>query len=165
MSDLTPRHVDKSKLTMKALTNNVAEIGISYIPTQRERTIIKSSADAYHELQNWFPRETMALQERFIVCYLNRSNRVIGVFEASVGGVTGTVADPKLILGTALKVAASNLVLAHNHPSGSVKPSQQDIQLTEKIKLGAKYMDMGVLDHLILSPDGTYFSFADEGLI
>ena len=101
-----------------------------------ERPVISSFRDAYEFLYAFFPLETIALQEHFIVAYLNRANRVIGVYHTSTVGVTGTVTDPRLILGTALKVVASGIILAHNHPSGNTKTSENDIELTRKIKEG-----------------------------
>jgi DNA repair protein RadC len=101
----------------------------------------------------------------FVVMYLNRANHVIGVYKLSLGGITGTIADPRLILATALKVAASSIILAHNHPSSNLKPSKADELLTNKIKQGALFMDIQVSDHLILSSSEGYYSFADEGMI
>jgi DNA repair protein RadC len=149
---------------MKALSSNVAEIKVSYIPTGRPGIQINCSNDAYHELKNWFQDDTITLQEQFVVLYLNRANRVLAAYEVSRGGMTGTVADPRLILSTALKVTAVGMVVAHNHPSGSLKPSQADIQLTDKIKDAGKLLDIQLVDHLILTPD-EYYSFADEGKI
>jgi DNA repair protein RadC len=97
--------------------------------------------------------------------YLNRSNRILGIYKASKGGMTGTVADPRLILSIALKTAATSFIISHNHPSGSLKPSLADEELTGRLKEAAKFMDIKLLDHLIVEPNGTYFSFADEGLI
>ena len=98
--------------------------------------------------------------------YLNRSNRVLGVYPVSLGGITGTIADIRLILSVALKIVATCIVLAHNHPSGSLKPSRADIELTSKIKEAAKYMHITLMDHLILSPEeDQYLSFADEGFL
>ena len=151
-------------IDMKALSSNVAEIKISYIPTGRPGTQITCSNDAYLELKNWFSADTLALQEQFVVLYLNRANRVLAAYEVSRGGLTGTVADPRLILSTALKLASSGILVAHNHPSGSLKPSQADLQLTEKIKDGGKLLDIQLVDHLILTSD-EYYSFADEGKI
>jgi DNA repair protein RadC len=149
---------------MKALSSNVAEIKVSYIPTGRPGTQITCSNDAYLELRNWFSKDTLALQEQFVVLYLNRANRVLAAYEVSRGGLTGTVADPRLILSTALKLASVGILVSHNHPSGSLKPSHADIQLTEKIKEGGKLLDIQLVDHLILTPD-EYYSFADEGKI
>jgi DNA repair protein RadC len=83
----------------------------------------------------------------------------------SQGGLAGTVVDPKVVFAAALKARASSLILAHNHPSGNLKPSQADTDLTNKIKQGGELLDIAILDHLILSPEGGYFSFADEGLM
>jgi DNA repair protein RadC len=89
---------------------------------------------------------------------------VLGIFEVSSGGVTGTVADPKLIFVAALKANACAIVISHNHPSGNLKPSQQDEQLTQKINQAGKFLDIKLLDHIIVTSEG-YYSFADEGLI
>lgn len=143
----------------------VAEITVSYKPEVRNNPLIESSIDAYREVKDFFPEELIHLQEMFVVMYLNRANRIIGVYRMSLGGITGTVADPRIILGTALKVAATGIILAHNHPSGNLKPSKADELLTNKIKQGAQFMDIQVADHLILSSIEGYYSFADEGLI
>ena len=98
--------------------------------------------------------------------YLNAARRILGIYRLSIGGITGTVADPRLILGTALKVAASQIIISHNHPSGNLQPSRQDEELTRKINEACKLMDIRLSDHVIISPkEGEYFSFADEGLI
>jgi DNA repair protein RadC len=89
---------------------------------------------------------------------------VLGVVDISQGGLSGTVADPKVIFAAALKSCASGIVLAHNHPSGELDPSREDIALTNKIKAGAELLDLKVLDHLIISKD-SYYSFADEGMM
>lgn len=102
--------------------------------------------------------------EQFKVVLLSRANKVLGIIQISSGGIAGTVADPKLIFASALKACASSIILAHNHPSGNLGPSQADIQLTRKIKAGGELLDISVLDHVILSSEG-YFPFADEGLI
>lgn len=102
--------------------------------------------------------------EVFAVLYLNRSNKINHFEIISEGGITGTVADPRVILRKALETDAINIILCHNHPSGSLKPSRADEQLTAKIKEAARFMDITVLDHVIVSEDG-YFSFADEGLL
>ena len=102
--------------------------------------------------------------EVFAVVFLNQSNRIIHFEIVSSGGITGTVADPRLILKKALEEEAVSLILCHNHPSGSLKPSRADEELTIKIREAARFFDIKVLDHLIVSTEG-YFSFADEGLI
>ena len=120
--------------------------------------------DGYNILHQLWNKDRIEMQEEFKVLLMNRCNKVIGVFEAASGGITGTVADPRLILATALKCLATGIILAHNHPSGNLKPSAADENLTSKIKEAAKYHDITVLDHLIITSEG-YFSFADEGLL
>jgi DNA repair protein RadC len=102
--------------------------------------------------------------EVFGVVYLNRANKVNHFEIISEGGLTGTVADPRIILKKALEADAVSLILCHNHPSGSLKPSRADEELTLKIKEAARYFDIKVLDHIIIGDDG-YFSFADEGIL
>lgn len=151
---------------MSLQTSKVSEISVSYRPTHLDKRFVRRSSEAHEVFREFFPEETMHLQERFVVLYMNRANRVIGVYHVSTGGITGTVADVRLILSVGLKTVATALMLAHNHPSGSLQPSKPDLELTSKIKEAAKYMDITVMDHLILSPDEyQYFSFADEGLI
>jgi len=147
---------------MQALTEKVAEIQLTYRPTCRLGPVISSSHEAYEELLRWFPKETISLQERFVALYLNRANRVLGAYLASSGGITGTVADPRLIMTVALKTAAVGIILSHNHPSGNLKASAADIDLTKKIKEAGQLLDIQVVDHIILSSNG-YYSFADDG--
>lgn len=102
--------------------------------------------------------------EVFAVIFLNRANRIKHFEIISSGGMTGTVADPRIILKKALEEEAVSIILSHNHPSGNLKPSKADQELTEKIKHAAKYFDINVLDHIIVSNEG-YYSFADEGVM
>ena len=102
--------------------------------------------------------------EVFAVVFLNRANKINHFEIVSEGGITGTVADPRVILKKALEEDAVSIILCHNHPSGSLKPSRADEELTSKIKEAAKYFDIKILDHMIVS-DAGYFSFADEGLL
>lgn len=102
--------------------------------------------------------------EIFAVVFLNRSNKINHFEIISKGGITGTVADPRIILKKSLEHEATAIVLCHNHPSGNLKPSQADEELTVKIKEAAKYFDIRVLDHIIVSEEG-YYSFADEGIL
>ena len=102
--------------------------------------------------------------EIFAVIYLNLSQKILGFEILSEGGITGTVADPRIILRKAIEKGAVKLILCHNHPSGSLKPSRADEMLTSKMKEGAKLIDIDVIDHIIVSEAG-YFSFADEGLL
>lgn len=103
-------------------------------------------------------------QEAFWIVLLDRRSRVIKTYEIHVGGLSAMVVDPKVIFHKALQNLASSVILIHNHPSGSPSPSTEDIRLTEKIKLAGTYIDIKVLDHIIIG-DGCYYSFADEGKI
>ena len=148
---------------MEKLTK-VAEIKISYTPIKGEKPQIGNSLKAYEEFLPFFSVDTMGIQEQFVVMYLNNANKVIGVYRMSKGGLTGTVVDPRIILGTALKVAATSIMLAHNHPSGQLQPSQADLALTRKLANAAAFVDIRVNDHIILSGTGKgYYSFADNG--
>ena len=126
-----------------------------------KRTKIKSSKDAFNELMGVF---LDLAHEEFYVLLLNRANEVIGKEQISKGGVAGTVADGKIIFSHALSKKASGVILAHNHPSGSLKPSVADLRLTKQLASFGKYIDLEILDHLIFS-DNNYFSFADEGVM
>jgi DNA repair protein RadC len=153
---------------MKAVQPAVAEIAIVYNNRQKasERTQINSSQDAHRCILTGFNPDTISLQEEFVAMYLNRANQVLGLYKVGVGGVTGVVCDVRLILGVALKIGAVGLIAAHNHPSGTLRPSRQDEELTTKLKEAARFMDIKLYDHLIVAPDGEgYYSFADEGLL
>ena len=102
--------------------------------------------------------------EEFWIVYLNNSNKVIYKNQLSKGGITGTLVDTRLVLKTALEVGAVGLILSHNHPSGTLKPSQADMDVTLKLKTAAQSLDIKVLDHLIIT-ENAYFSFADEGML
>lgn len=126
-----------------------------------QKPIIKSSSDIAGFLQAHLKDQT---REVFAVVYLNRSNKIIHWETISEGGITGTVADPRIIFKKALIYNAVHLILCHNHPSGNLNPSQADKLLTQKIKEGAKLFDIQLLDHIIVSDEG-FLSFADEGLL
>jgi DNA repair protein RadC len=124
---------------------------------------VTCSTDIYNILKRLWG-DTIEYVEDFYVLLLNRANVVIGIHHVSRGGVAGTVADPKVIMQGALKSNASSLVLAHNHPSGNLKPSSADISLTKKLKQAGEFLDLPVLDHVILTSE-SYYSFADEGIL
>jgi DNA repair protein RadC len=120
----------------------------------------KDSADVLRTI--WSDR--LEHVEEFVVICLNRANRMLGWAKVSSGGLSGTVADPKVIFQIALKSNASSIILAHNHPSGNLQPSEQDIRLTRKNKEAGLVLDLQVIDHIILTSEG-YYSFADEGTL
>ncbi|WP_256012660.1 JAB domain-containing protein [Desertivirga xinjiangensis] len=146
--------------------SQVAEIEVSYRPKFKasERPRITCSKDCYEILLQQWDHNKLELLEQFKIMLLNRGNKVLGIMNVSTGGVSGTIADPKLIFATALKATASGIILSHNHPSGQLKPSQADINLTKKLKDGGALLDIAVLDHLIVTSE-SYYSFADEGLL
>lgn len=147
-------------------TFQVSEINVSYRPKVKasERPKVSTSKEVYDILFNNWDLDKMELLEQFKILLLTRANRVIGIYEVSSGGMAGTVADPKLIFSAALKACASSIILSHNHPSGNLKPSQADISLTQKFRTAGSFLDIDVLDHIILTSEG-YISFVDEGLI
>lgn len=102
--------------------------------------------------------------EEFWVIYLNNSNKILIKEQSTKGGMTGTLVDPRKIFSRALEVGATCLILSHNHPSGTLKPSHADKTLTKKLKVGGSHLDIKVLDHLIIT-QSAYFSFADEGIL
>lgn len=102
--------------------------------------------------------------EEFWIVYLNNSNKVLHTAQLSKGGITGTLVDVRLVMKQALEFGAVALILAHNHPSGTLKPSKADKEITQKLKTGAEVLDLKVLDHLIITQKD-YFSFADEGIL
>jgi DNA repair protein RadC len=152
---------------MKPIKHQVTEITVAY-KNKKQNTqcpAITSSADAAIYIIDGFDQNTIGMKEQFVVLYLNSANYIIGLYRASSGGLSGTVADIRIILSIGLKVLASSMIIAHNHPSGTLKPSSNDIELTSKIKQAAKLMDIKLLDHLIIVPNNQFFSFGDEGLI
>ena len=126
-----------------------------------DKPVVSGSQDVALQLQALLKDHR---HEVFAVLYLNRANRINHFEIISEGGITGTVADPRIILRRALEEDAVGLILCHNHPSGSLKPSRADEELTHKIKEASRYFDIKVLDHLIVGDDG-YYSFADEGIL
>jgi len=148
------------------LNSNLAEIKISYSTKVKpsERRKITSSHDCVDAFREIFPVESIELRESFYIMLLNRANMVLGYFRVSEGGLSGTVADPRLIFSVALKTNACSVILCHNHPSGNTQPSSADIKLTKNIVECGKFMEITVLDHVILTVD-SFYSFADEGLI
>jgi len=144
----------------------VAEVQVVYTPIRNPQQMpqIARSSDAYDIfLEHWNP-DHISLFEEFKVLLLNRANRVLGIFTASKGGIAGTIVDARLIFVAALKCTACSIVLAHSHPSGNLKPSTPDIELTRKLKSAGEFLDITVLDHMIITPYG-YYSFADEGAL
>jgi DNA repair protein RadC len=149
---------------MKDLNNYVvAEIQISYKPAISDKPIIKTALDAYTIMRKYFNQDTIAYKEQLVIMYLNSEGRVIGVYGLSEGGTKYTIADIKIVFAIALNTASSAFIIGHNHPSGNLKPSKADIELTNRLREAAKLMDMRLLDHLIISPfHHEYYSISND---
>ncbi len=149
------------------MKTKVSEISISYSGNLKLKDLpkVNSSHDAFELLyQNW-DKKSIGLHESFKILLLNNANKVKGIYTLSSGGITGTLVDVRILFAVLLKSLTTSVILAHNHPSGNTNPSEADKRLTQKINKGGEYMDIKVLDHLIITPDGNYFSFADEGIL
>ena len=131
------------------------------ITSPNERNAINNSKEAY---ESFLPLIDDPSKENFMVAYLNQGNKIIKMERISIGGITSTMADPKVIFKKALLKEATAIMLCHNHPSGVAKPSADDQQLTKKLVAAGKILDINVLDHLIIG-ENSYFSFAEEGLM
>jgi len=161
----TQNKVDRVQGCPKKYSVNIPEISLKYRNGDVKRVTIVSSRTAADLLFQMYDSDTIEIQESFIVLYFNQANDTIGWYKCSQGGLSSTVIDVRLIVATALKCGATALMLSHNHPSGIMKPSCQDINATKKIKKGCEYFDITVLDHVIVGSRGQYFSFADDGLL
>lgn len=124
-------------------------------------TKIKDSNSVFELMQ---PLIGEASTEEFWVIYLNNSHKIIKKIQLSIGGITGTVVDVRIAFKNAVTLQATAIILCHNHPSGTLQPSEMDIQLTKKMKIAGETLDIKVLDHIIIT-EKAYFSFADEGMI
>ena len=139
------------------------ELKAKKTPSNFEKVKIISSNDAFKVIKQFYFDDIDIFESFFILC-LNRNNQTIAYAKISQGGVTGTVVDIKLIAKYAIDCLASGVILAHNHPSGNLKPSNEDLAITKRIKEGLKILDISVLDHLILTSQG-YLSFGEEGIL
>ncbi len=128
---------------------------------ERLKFKVKSSRDAFDYVKADL---TDLMHEEFFALFLNRANEIIGKEQISKGGLSGTIADGKVIFHKALELKSSGIILAHNHPSGQLNPSHQDVKLTKALVSFGKYIDLYILDHLIVT-DQNYYSFADNGMI
>lgn len=137
------------------------ELGVRREMATAKRDIVSGSRQVAEYLRAQLQHKK---QEMFVVLYLNTANKINHMEIISHGGITGTVADPKVILKKALEHDATRLILCHNHPSGNVNPSRGDRELTQKIKEAASFLDIAIVDHIIVSNEGHY-SFADNGLL
>lgn len=146
---------------------SLAELEIIYKTKVKtsEMPIITNSKDAFNEFIKIFNPSRIAHSEEMLILCLNRSNRVLGWFRVSSGGISGTVVDIRVILQVALNTNSSSVIVAHNHPSGNTRPSDADTEITKRIKNALEMVDIKLLDHLIITPDENYLSMQDEGII
>lgn len=142
----------------------LTEIEITYKSNRpyNERHKVSSANDAFGLFLNNWNENKIELLEQSKILVLNRSNQVLGISHLSTGGTSGTVVDPKQVFAVALKANASAIILAHNHPSGNLYPSDADDKITNKLYKAGKLLDIEFLDHLIITKDG-YYSFAESG--
>ena len=155
----------KKRLNHFETSPELAEIKVSYKSKQKSKVKITNSLDVFNVLFPLFDKDTIEYQEQFYLLLLNRANSVIGWIKLSTGGTSGTVVDPKIVFALALQTNASSIILSHNHPSGNIQPSQCDIDLTKKINNSGRMLEIKLLDHIIMAPDGKHYSFADEGIL
>lgn len=146
---------------------NFAEVKISYKPKIKMKDVqaITCSKDAFELVLPLYDQDSIAHIESFIVIFLNKANKPIGHKTLSVGGTAGTYVDIKVLFQHAILMNASGFIASHNHPSGNLKPSEADIVLTKRMKQAGELLDIKCLDHLIVSYEGEYRSFADHGEI
>lgn len=148
---------------MKEYKTNAKKFEIKANTSDFPKAKISSAKDASDFIRQFYS-DDIEIFESFFILMLNRANNTVGYAKISQGGVTGTVVDAKIVAKYALDTLSPAIILAHNHPSGTLLPSEQDKAITAKLKQGLKLLDVDVLDHVILTSEG-YFSFADEGLI
>ncbi len=149
------------------MKSQINEIKISYkqgLTSSKWQKINSSKSAAQLLFENW-DKDTIGIQESFKVVLLNNSNKVKGVYQLSQGGITATLIDLRILFAVVLKSLSVAIILTHNHPSGKLEPSDADKSLTNKIKKASNLFDIKVLDHLILAPNGNYYSFADNGIM
>ena len=163
MSEFIPYYKNNESKEI-ILEDKIAKISIKYDRTVKPSEMIKivnsdTASKVFREIWN---NDLLNYTEEFKIMLLNNSNKVIGIFDVSKGGQTGTLVDVRTVLTVALSAGSTGICLCHNHPSGTLTPSEADKKLTKKICEAAQLMDIKVLDHIILTQE-EYYSFADQG--
>lgn len=144
------------------------EVSLRYKVSKRrlENKKVLGSESAYRLLLPMFSIDTIGIQEQFNVLLLNKANVPIGLHRVSTGGIDSVSVDIRHVIAVAIKTMAIGIIISHNHPSGNISgPSAPDLKLTSKLKDACKFFDITLLDHLIISPIGGYFSLADRGML
>ena len=155
----------KSKLSQFETSLHLAEIHVKYKTKEKDKVAITSSKVAYDILYSLFDKETIEYLEQFYLILLNRANKMLGWIKLSTGGTSGAVVDVKVIFALALRTNSSKILISHNHPSGNLKPSEEDKKLTTLISEAGKLFNINLIDHIIIASDKTYYSFAVEGIL
>ena len=145
----------------------ISEVKITYQTRIKssQRLQIKTSLEAFKIIFDHWDKDSIEHFEEFKLVLLNRANKVLGIASISKGGVSGTVVDVRIILQYVIKANASGFIIAHNHPSGKLEPSNADKEITGKIKSAASLLNVDLLDHIIIIPEERYYSFSDEGIL
>ena len=165
-ANYSTEQVDTIELDPIDGTQTVQEVDLMFTKRITVQDIrIRSSQEAHSVLRAIFDPHKIAVREEFVALFLDKSNHVTGFYQGFVGGITGVVVDPRLIFSVALKCLAVAIVLAHNHPSGNLTPSIEDKKLTQKVKEGGEFLDIHLLDHIIINSRGEYLSFADKKML
>jgi DNA repair protein RadC len=152
---------------MEIQQTNISEVRLVYRMKLKasDRLQVKCSKDAFEKFTESWDLDSIGHIEEFKLMFLNRSNKVLGISSLTKEGTIGTVVDVKLLLQYTIKSNANAIIICHNHPSGNLQPSEADLAITRKVKDSAKLMDIKLLDHLIIIPEGRYYSMGDEGII
>jgi len=152
---------------MKQSDITISEVKLVYRTKVKasDRPQVKSSKDPFDIFIKAWDLDSIEHVGEFKLMLLTRSNKVLRIASISKGGINGTVTDVRIILQYAIKSNASGIIICHNHPSGNLQPSESDLSLTKKIKEAAGLLDVQLLDHLIIIPEGRYYSVGDEGII
>jgi DNA repair protein RadC len=149
---------------MKTYQSPMPEITLKYKKGETKKVKIASSMDSYKLFMEFYDQDTIEVNESVIILYLNAANNTIGWQKHSSGGMTQTVIDIRMIMVTALQCGASSIILSHNHPSGTLRASEEDKTITRRVKEAGKTLCINLLDHIIVTPD-SYYSFSDEGML
>ena len=142
----------------------IAEIKVSYSTNQVDKIKLVNCRETFEFILSKWDLDIIEFQEECKVILVNRANYVLGIYNLSKGGISGTVVDVRIILSVALKCNASGIILAHNHPSGNMKPSEADRKITKKLKESCDLIDITLIDHFIISKN-SFFSFSQDGIL
>ena len=142
----------------------VAEIKVSYSTNKADKIKLTNCRETFEFIISQWNLDIIEFQEECKIILFNRANFVLGIYELSKGGISGTVVDIRIILSVALKCNASGIILVHNHPSGNLIPSDADKSITRKLKNACDLLEISLIDHLIISRD-SFFSFTQDGVI